>query len=62
MAMGAPRKAKQRVWHDEARKLKADGWTYQRIAAEFGVTPTAVYFACNPEKRAEYAAKKGAKA
>lgn len=61
MAMGAPRKALRGIWHDEARRLRTDGWTYSRIAAHLQVTVAAVYFVINPDKRAIYGMKKGAK-
>lgn len=61
MAMGAPRKPLQCLWHDEARRLRAEGLTYQQIADKVGVTAAAVYFALHPDKRAEYARKKSAK-
>lgn len=62
MTMGAPRKAQQGIWHAEARRLRDDeGWTYTRLAAHFGVTTAAVYFALNPDKRVAYAMKKAAK-
>lgn len=34
---------------DEARRLRAEGNTYALIAARFGVSDTAIYFACNDE-------------
>lgn len=62
MVMGAPKKNMRGIWHEEARRLRDnEGWTYQRIAAQFGVTAAAVYFVCNPDKRAMYGMKKGAK-
>jgi predicted transcriptional regulator len=61
MAKGAPRKAVQCVWHEEAKSLRAQGWTYHTIAEKFGVTDAAVYFAINPDKRIQYAMKRGAK-
>jgi predicted transcriptional regulator len=62
MGQGAPRKALRCIWHPEARGLRDAGWTYHAIAEKFGVTDAAVYFALNPDKRNQYALKKGAKA
>jgi hypothetical protein len=45
--MSAPR----RFDWDEARRLRSDGWTYQKLADHFGVTLNAVWFACNDEAR-----------
>jgi hypothetical protein len=62
MVMGAPKKHLRGIWHEEARRLRdEDGWTYQRIALQFDVTSAAVYFVCNPDKRAMYGMKKGAR-
>lgn len=61
MVMGAPKKSQQGIWHEEAKRLRAEGWTYQRIAALFGVTAAAVYFVINPDRRASYGLKRGAK-
>jgi predicted transcriptional regulator len=61
MGKGAPKKQFQCIWHEEARVLRAEGWTYQNIADKFGVTAAAVYFVINPDRRAEYAMRKGAK-
>lgn len=50
------------IWHAEAKRLRDDEhWTYQRIATHFSVSPAAVYFVLNPDRRAQYAIKKGAK-
>jgi hypothetical protein len=38
-------------WHAEARTMRADGMRYADIARAFGVTPCAVYFVINPDKR-----------
>lgn len=61
MAKGAPKKALQRIWYDRARALRAQGWTYQNVADEIGVSVAAVYFAIHPDKRVQYALKRGAK-
>ena len=41
----------RRFDHDEARRLRAEGWTYQQIADKVGVTPTAVQHVVNDESR-----------
>ena len=61
MAKGAPKKAQQCIWHEKARALRAENWTYQNIADEVGVTVAAVYFALNPDRRIQYALKRGAR-
>ena len=41
------------IWHAEAKRLRDDEhWTYQRIATHFSVSPAAVYFVLNPDRRA----------
>ena len=62
MVKGAPKKAQQGIWHEEARELRREGWTFHQIAMKVGVTPAAVYFVINPDKRAKYVKRKGAKA
>lgn len=54
--MGAPRKFD---W-DEARRLRAQGMTYTAIGAQFGVTPSAVVFACDGRALAMSKAAKAA--
>jgi hypothetical protein len=49
---GPPRKFD----HDEARKLRAEGWTYRQLAAKYSVTPGAIRFACDDAARAKSAA------
>lgn len=61
MTTGAPIKSKRGIWHEEARRLRAEGWTYQQIADHFGVTNAAVYFIINPDKRAMYQNRRDAK-
>lgn len=43
--------------HDEARKLRAEGWSYSRLADHFGVSATAVQRVCDPEFRAKLDAR-----
>lgn len=38
-------------WHDKARQMRAEGLRYADIARAFNVTPCAVYFVINPNKR-----------
>lgn len=38
--------------HEEARALRADGWTYPALAERFGVSEAAVARVCDPEMRA----------
>ena len=40
---------------ERARNLRADGWTYRQIAAEFGCTATAIHYRLNPAARARQA-------
>ena len=54
-------KVKRKSWHDEARALRAEGWTFAKIAEKVGVTAAAVYFVIYPDKRRAYAKKQGAK-
>jgi hypothetical protein len=61
MAKGAPRSAQQGVWYSKARRLRAEGRTYAYIAEACGVTPAAVFFVLNPDKRVQYAIKRAAK-
>lgn len=58
MALGAPRKALQRIWHGEAERMRAEGLPYHVIATALNVTPAAVYFALNPERRRQYRQKR----
>lgn len=37
--------------HAEARRRVADGGSFRAVARELGVSPVAVFFAVNPEKR-----------
>ena len=39
--------------HDEARRRRAEGKTYRELAAEFGVSETAVLRVCNPAAEAK---------
>lgn len=38
---------------DEARRLRKTGMTYEDVADILGISPMAVYFACNPRSRAQ---------
>lgn len=38
-------------WHDEARRLRADGWTLQRIADRFSVSRQRVHQVTRPGAR-----------
>jgi len=38
--------------HDQARELRAEGWTYQRLADHFGVSVAAIEYLCNPTAKA----------
>lgn len=38
--------------HDEARRLRAAGWTYRALAARYGVSYSGVQRVCNPAVRA----------
>lgn len=44
-----------KAWHEQARRLAAEhpDWSHARIAAEFGVTASAVWKALNPDKTRE---------
>lgn len=46
--------------HQEARDLRAQGWTYKRLAEHFGVTRASVVRACDPEQRAKFDARAAA--
>lgn len=37
------------AWHDEAKRLRSEGWTLGQLSKRFGVTRQAVSQACNPE-------------
>lgn len=50
------------AWHDEARRLRGEGWSYNKIARKFDLSTTAVYFLFFPEKRRLTKAKKNEKA
>jgi hypothetical protein len=43
--------------HDEARRLRAAGWTYKALAARYGVTDGAVRYQCDPAVRARMDAR-----
>jgi len=43
--------------HDEARRLRAEGWSWAKLADRFGVTPLAVTRVCNPDVAARMLAK-----
>lgn len=58
MAKGAPRKSLQRIWHDDARRLRDEGLSYHQIAVRLNVTQAAVYFALRPDKRQQYQTKR----
>lgn len=58
MAKGAPRKSLQRIWHADARMLREQGLSYHQIAVRLNVTQAAVYFALNPDRRAQYEKKR----
>jgi transposase len=42
-------------WHERARRMHVGGMRYVDIARQFGVTSSAVWKACNPERAAEMA-------
>ena len=54
-----PQKPKRGSWHEWAKQMREQGYTYAQIAEAVGVTPTAVYFALRPDKRWKYQKKKG---
>jgi hypothetical protein len=41
-----------RAWHVKAQELRATGMSYAAVARELGVTKTAVWQGCNPERAA----------
>ena len=55
-------KVKRGSWHQWAREMRAQGYTYAQIAEAVGVSPPAVYFVLRPEKRWKQPKKKGAEA
>lgn len=54
-------KVKRGSWHQWARDMRAQGYTYAQIAEAVGVSAPAVYFVLNPHKRSKVT-KKGAEA
>lgn len=46
---GPPRKFD----HAEAQRLRAEGWTFRRIADRLGVSIYAAHYACSAERRAK---------
>lgn len=50
-----PRLYERKFDWDEARRLRVEGWSYNKIAAHFGVTHGAVRFACDEAARAQQA-------
>lgn len=52
-------KIKRGAWHQWAREMRQQGYTYAQIAEAVGVSAPAVYFAMNPGKRAKYVKKRG---
>lgn len=44
-------KVKRGSWHQWARDMRAQGYTYAQIAEAVGVSAPAVYFCVNPGKR-----------
>lgn len=42
---------KRGTWHEWARQMRQQGYTYAQIAQAVGVSAPAVYFAINPGKR-----------
>lgn len=55
-------KVKRGSWHQWARDMRAQGYTYAQIAEAVGVSAPAVYFIINPGKRSKPKDKKGAEA
>ena len=55
-------KVKRGSWHQWAREMRAQGYTYAQIAEAVGVSAPAVYFVLRPEKRSKPKSKKGAEA
>lgn len=52
-------KVKRGSWHQWAREMRAQGYTYAQIAEAVGVSAPAIYFVINPGKRSK-PKKKGA--
>lgn len=50
---GATPKIKRGSWHQWAREMREQGYTYAQIAEAIGVSSPAVYFCINPHKRAK---------
>jgi hypothetical protein len=55
-----PRVYERKFDHDEARKLRAEGWSYRELAARFGVSDSAILRVCNPQSRAKMEAHSAA--
>ena len=53
-------KVKRGTWHQWAREMRQQGYTYAQIAEAVGVSAPAVYFCINPGKRYKPPNKKGA--
>lgn len=58
-SVDAPPAVKRGKWHEWARQMREQGYTYAQIAEAVGVSAPAVYLALNPHKRSR-AKKKGA--
>ena len=52
-------KVKRGTWHQWARDMRQQGYTYAQIAEAVGVSAPAVYFCLHPEKRMKYKKKGG---
>lgn len=52
-------KIKRGTWHQWAREMRQQGYTYAQIAEAVGVSAPAAYLAINPHKRSK-PKKKGA--
>jgi hypothetical protein len=52
-------KIKRGTWHQWARDMRAQGYTYAQIAEAVGVSSPAVYLALNPHKRSKPKKKGG---
>lgn len=50
---------KRGSWHQWAREMRAQGYTYAQIAKAVGVSAPAVYFVIHPDKRSAAVKKRG---
>ena len=55
----SPPAIKRGSWHQWARDMRAQGYTYAQIAEAVGVSAPAVYFVINPGKRSKLKKKGG---